>query len=223
MSSFWPILVEALRLDVLGTILLAVLFGGAIGFERELQGKAAGLRTNILICVGAALFTQLSVWVAGAVGDPSRIAAQIVSGVGFLGAGTILHARGQITGLTSAATIWVVAAIGVTLGSRHLFIAAGVTLLMLFVLAGLGRIEGYVQRRALVSHVRLEVQRSDTAVESILQRIREAGLQVENVETERADDHIVVQVTMRGPQRLHDAARLSLLRASGAFSLSTRE
>src|ERR1700737_2243864 len=104
------------RLAPLVKVMLAVLLGGIIGFERELAGKPAGLRTNILICVGAALLMDLSISVSivdgKRIGDPARIAAQIVSGVGFLGAGTIMQAQGMVTGLTSAATIWVVGAIG---------------------------------------------------------------------------------------------------------------
>ncbi len=137
----WPELVEALRLDLLARLVLAVVLGGAVGLERETRKKSAGLRTNILICVGATLFTQLSVGLAGEHGDPARLAAQIVTGVGFIGAGTILHSRGTVTGLTSAATIWVVAAIGVALGSGALLEATGATLLLLVVLAALGRLE----------------------------------------------------------------------------------
>ena len=126
---------EALRLSVLGKLLLATLLGGAIGLERELAGKPAGLRTNILICVGAALFTQLSVDIARIgftpdgrpYGDTTRIAAQIVSGIGFLGAGAILHGQGAVVGLTTAATIWVVAAIGAAVGAGAYVDALGAT------------------------------------------------------------------------------------------------
>jgi len=109
-------IVETFRLEMFLQLSLATLFGGAIGLERELGGKPAGLRTNILICIGSVLYTKLSITMAGGNADPTRIAAQIVTGVGFIGAGTILHARGAVVGLTSAATIWVVAAIGVALG-----------------------------------------------------------------------------------------------------------
>src|SRR6267143_5089463 len=112
-------LAEALRLHLLGKLSLAIVLGGAIGLEREIAGKPAGLRTNILICVGAALLTHVSVAITTIperVGDPSRLAAMIVSGIGFIGAGTIMQTRGTVTGLTSAATIWVVAAIGIAVG-----------------------------------------------------------------------------------------------------------
>src|SRR3990170_2055526 len=121
----WADLVQQLQLDLLWSLVVAVLLGGAVGLERELRGKAAGLRTNILICLGATLFTHLSIHLAGPSGDPGRIAAQVVTGIGFLGAGTILHTRGAIAGLTSAATIWLVAAIGVAIGAGAIFEAAG--------------------------------------------------------------------------------------------------
>src|SRR3954464_7183453 len=99
----WSDLNTVLRFDLLLKLTLAVLMGGAIGLERELKGKPAGLRTNILICVGAALLTDLSINMVGAdgvrLGDPARLAAQIISGVGFLGAGTIMQGSGIVTGL----------------------------------------------------------------------------------------------------------------------------
>ncbi len=130
---------------MLAKLLLATVLGGAIGLEREMAGKPAGLRTNILICVGAARFTQLSVDVAQIgyaadgrpYGDTSRIAAQIVSGIGFLGAGAILHGEGAVVGLTTAATVWVVAAIGTAVGAGAFIDATGGTALIMLVLVGL--------------------------------------------------------------------------------------
>src|SRR5690606_22484865 len=134
--------IGVLRLDLGAQLIVAALAGGAIGLERELRGKPAGLRTNILICLGSALLMDLSIRIAGNyAGDPGRIAAQVVTGIGFLGAGTILHTRGTITGLTSAATIWVVAAIGLTAGAGLLFEALSATITVMVVLEGLGWIE----------------------------------------------------------------------------------
>src|SRR5687767_4174529 len=128
-------LVEAFRLDTLARLVLAAVLGGIIGTEREVSGKPAGLRTNLLICVGAALITELSAEVAAAGdGDPGRLAAQIVSGIGFIGAGTILQSRGKVMGLTTAATLWVVAAIGIAVGAGAYIEAAGSTVLVLFAL-----------------------------------------------------------------------------------------
>ncbi len=139
--------VSDLRLDLLLHLVLAVFLGGAIGLERELQQKAAGLRTNILICVGAALFTELSLAMTAEFGDPSRIAAQIVTGVGFLGAGAIIQGRGTVTGLTTAATMWLVAAIGMAIGFGALLEATGTTLLVVLVLVALRPIERWIEKR----------------------------------------------------------------------------
>jgi len=141
-------LIQDLRLDLLLHLCLGVVLGGAIGFERELQRKAAGLRTNILICVGAVLFTELSIAMSSASGDPGRIAAQIVTGVGFLGAGTIIQGRGIVTGLTTAATMWLVAAIGMAIGFGALLEATGATLLVLLVLSLLRPIERVIATRS---------------------------------------------------------------------------
>src|SRR5207237_9834174 len=110
-------MVEGRRLALVAQVGLATVLGGAIGLERELGGKPAGLRTNILICIGSVLYTHLSIAMVGGGADPTRVAGQIVTGVGFIGAGTILHARGAGVGLTSAAALWVVAALGAALGS----------------------------------------------------------------------------------------------------------
>ncbi len=141
-------LIYDLRLDLLLHLCLAVVLGGAIGFERELQRKAAGLRTNILICVGAVLFTELSIEMSSPSGDPARIAAQIVTGVGFLGAGTIIQGRGIVTGLTTAATMWLVAAIGMAVGFGALLEATCATLLVLLVLSVLRPIERVIAARS---------------------------------------------------------------------------
>ncbi len=219
----WGDLVEALRFDLLGALTLSVLLGGAVGLERELRGKPAGLRTNILICVGATLFTQLSIVVSGGDGDPGRIAAQIVTGVGFLGAGTILHTRGTVQGLTSAATIWLVAAIGVAVGAGALFEATGATLLVLVVLRALGAVEPMLRRRATVTRLRVEVDAGPGRAEEVERIVREAGLEIESVHAEPRGNRLILELEARGAQHLQDQAKLALLRASGAFTLSVDE
>ena len=214
---------QVLQLDLLGTLLLAILLGGAIGLERELSAKPAGLRTNILICVGATLYTHLSVFLAGGSGDPGRIAAQIVTGVGFLGAGTILHTRGAVTGLTSAATIWLVAAIGVGVGAGAIYESTGATLLVLLVLRALRAVEPFVRRRAVVSRLRVEVDAAPGSAEEVERIVREAGLEVAAVHAEPRGGRMVIELEARGSQQQQDYARLSLLRASGAYTLSVDE
>ena len=134
------------RYDLL-SVILAVVFGAAIGLEREISGKSAGLRTNILICLGAAVFTIISRQMA--IGqDPSmtRIAAGIVTGVGFLGAGAIIRDRGGVHGLTTAATIWMVASIGMACGAALHTLAVTSTLIAIIVLIGLGQAEKPLSR-----------------------------------------------------------------------------
>jgi len=159
----WSDLIATLRLDLLLKLGLAVVLGGVIGLEREIAGKPAGLRTNILICVGAALLTDLSIYFStltdGVVRwDPARITAQIVSGIGFLGAGTIMQAKGTVTGLTTAATLWVVAAIGMTAGAGAHVEATGATLLVLTILWPLGWVEDRIEgaRRGRIFRVVME-------------------------------------------------------------------
>ena len=123
-----------ITLEMVLRLLLATFLGGAIGLQRELSGKEAGLRTNMLICLGSALFTVLSV-LAFPGGDPSRLAAGVITGIGFIGAGVILHRTGgTVIGLTSAATIWSVAAIGIAAGAGKYIIAVAATVLALVIL-----------------------------------------------------------------------------------------
>ncbi len=121
-------------------VLTAALMGAALGLEREWRGKEAGLRTNTLIAIGAALFTVMSQMFSG---DQGRLAAQVVTGVGFLGAGAIMRTGASVQGLTTAAMIWVNAAIGVAAGAGHLRLAAlctGITLAAMFALSPLDRV-----------------------------------------------------------------------------------
>jgi putative Mg2+ transporter-C (MgtC) family protein len=119
-------------------LLLAAVLGGMLGFERELRQKSAGLRTNMLIAVGSALFTIMSYALSDGPGaDPTRVAAQIVTGIGFLGAGAIMRTGSGVQGLTTAATVWVNAAVGIAAGGgeyRLAAIATGITLIVLLLL-----------------------------------------------------------------------------------------
>jgi putative Mg2+ transporter-C (MgtC) family protein len=130
----------ALR-STLVRLLLAAMLGGAIGLERQLRHRPAGLRTNMFICFGAAMFTVLSKQLAGVESDSARIAAQIIPGIGFIGAGSILHARASVTGLTTAATLFVVAGIGMAAGGGLYLTACFATVIILLALVTLGRME----------------------------------------------------------------------------------
>ncbi len=221
-----PALGDVLHFDVLLQLGLAVLLGGAIGLERELAGKPAGLRTNILICVGAMLFTLMSVRLAflgPGHGDPTRIAAQIATGVGFIGAGTILHARGAVTGLTSAATIWVVAAIGIAVGAGAYIDALETTGLVMVVLYGLGFVERFAGRHSTRSHVLIHARPEPNALEDLETLVRRAGVEVERTESRRENVDLVIELDLRGPRRLHEQAMISILHHPLVRTVSTGE
>jgi putative Mg2+ transporter-C (MgtC) family protein len=202
---------------------MAVVLGGAIGLEREIAGKPAGLRTNILICLGAALLTDVSIGLVTGpdgqrLGDPSRLAAQIVTGIGFLGAGTIMQARGTITGLTSAATIWVVAAIGITIGAGHFLEAAGAGVLVTLVLAGLGSLEHRLRRarRVLSATIRAKSQFSVDELEAMLVS---AGITILG---QRIFDHAedrVFELKLSGPARQFDIVTEKLVTHQDIFNV----
>lgn len=124
-------------------LILAVLIGGLIGAEREYRDKAAGFRTIMLICVGATIFTNFSLRLGGTV-EPTRIAASVVSGVGFLGAGAILRGSGHVTGLTTASTIWLAAALGMGIGGGQYGMSIAAAVAVLIVLSLFPRIERWI-------------------------------------------------------------------------------
>src|SRR5215467_9033896 len=132
-------------------LIVAAILGGIIGLERELRHKAAGLRTNMFICFGSAMFTILSdVLAQEHTGDHTRIAAQIIPGIGFIGAGSILHARGSVVGLTTAATLFVVASVGMAAGGGLYITAIFATIVILLALAVLGKVERKFQIHSML-------------------------------------------------------------------------
>ena len=159
-------------------VCMAVLVGGAIGAEREFQDKAAGFRTIILITLGSALFTIFSMSM-----DPSnsrtRIAANIVTGIGFLGAGAIVREGGRIGGLTTAATIWLSAALGMGIGAGDLYFVLASTAITLLVLLFFPRIEARIDRVREASMYKIVINASDSRkIERIEKAIQDCALQV---------------------------------------------
>ena len=160
--------------------------GGAIGLERELRAQPAGFRTHVLVALGAGLFTVASAGIAGA--DPTRVAAQVVTGVGFLGAGAILHEGGSVKGLTTAASLWIAAAAGLACGLGRPGLAAAAVALALGVLVGLKYLEQEAFPRRRGHRVVLELDESADLPELVdeVTRVFEAPLAV--VSVERAGD-----------------------------------
>lgn len=217
---------DSLKLDLLIKLILATILGGAVGLERELSGKPAGLRTNILICVGAALFMHLSIRVAEIgfspagqpYGDTTRIAAQIVSGIGFLGAGAILHSRGAVVGLTTAATIWVVAAVGAAVGAGEYVEAVGTTILMTVVLVGLKPVERLIlaKRRMVTATLRAQPGVDFTEFD---ETFRSAGVHVLSRATFDHPEDRTFELRLVGATKQFDALVDMLHRRSDVISI----
>ena len=128
------------------TIGVALLCGAIVGLERQLRGKPAGVRTSILICLSTAVFIRLGSAVSGGGADPTRVLAQVVTGVGFLGAGVILTREGAVSGVTTAAVIWVLAAIGAAIGLGHYLGAFALAVVTVGILSGIDLLESSVRR-----------------------------------------------------------------------------
>ena len=206
--------------EFLPKILLAIFCGSLIGLERELKDKPAGMRTYMLICTGAALFTMISLYFVeewGGNADPLRVAAQIVTGVGFLGAGTIMFAKGHISGLTSAAAIWASAAIGMTIGmDMHIF-AVIVTLLIVLSLVILGRVErllGLKGRRHYKFRAVMELQ----AVAEFQNAVAGTPSKFNIVEMEKAGDRVAIVVDCHLSRSERHSFRKLLMKLNANFT-----
>jgi putative Mg2+ transporter-C (MgtC) family protein len=213
---------------VLAKLVLATILGGAIGLEREMAGKPAGLRTNILICVGAALFTQLSIDIARVgftqdgrpFGDTTRIAAQIVSGIGFLGAGAILHGEGAVVGLTTAATVWVVAAVGTAVGAGAFIDAAGGTVLIMLVLVGLRPVERKLSAKRRRVRATLRVK-PGLDFDTFAKVIQENGVHVYSYRTFEHDTDRTFEMELIGATKQLDVLCDRLRHAKDVISITT--
>jgi putative Mg2+ transporter-C (MgtC) family protein len=187
-------------------IALSAVLAGAVGAEREWTGKWAGLRTHMLIAVGATLLAHISSLPggSGASWDGGRIAAQIVTGVGFIGAGTILQSRGAVHGLTTAAGLWVAAAIGIAVGFGDYTAGIVTTAALLLILAGLRPIE----LRLVRSHLRtvvLQLERGQK-VAQVMDVVEETAVEVAGIEVSRRGPQPAVTIQLRGTDE--DARRL---------------
>ena len=187
--------------STLARLLLAAILGGVIGLERQLRHKPAGLRTNMFICFGAAMFTVLSTQLAGVPSDSARIAAQIIPGIGFIGAGSILHTRGLTTGLTTAATLFVVASVGMAAGGGLYLTAVFATGLVLLALFFLGHFEETFNLKLLMTSYEV----TGASVEEIsneVNRILESYHQLmKNTVSANTGQHVRLQFDVSGCNR----------------------
>jgi putative Mg2+ transporter-C (MgtC) family protein len=190
-----------LQLDLAVRLLLSAVFGAAIGFEREIHGHPAGMRTHLLVSLGSALFTELSIYGFGPAPntpvDPSRVAAQIVSGIGFLGAGAILKEGLSIRGLTTAASLWATAAVGLAAGAGQQFLAIIGSAIIVISLGPLSAVVDRVRgaEKQLMTF-RLEVAGLD-ALAPVFARLTEHRVEIIGVRTERSGTQFDVEVDVR--------------------------
>ena len=201
-------------------LLMAAILGGLIGLEREWKHRAAGLRTNLFICFGAAMFTLLSQQLAGVPSDAARIAAQIIPGIGFIGAGSIIHNRGLTTGLTSAATIFVVASIGMAAGGGLYVTAMFATGLVVATLFLLGHIEETFNLKLLTSSYEVTGPNVEEVSNEINRILESHHRLMQNVNSATTPQHVRLQFDVEGCNR-DQKELLPQLKASSIFATVT--
>ena len=178
---------------------LAAALGGIIGLERELRHKAAGLRTNMLICFGSAMFTVLSAQMADRFGgDNVRIASQIIPGIGFIGAGAILRERGSVTGLTTAATIFVAASVGMAAGAGFYITASFATVVILLALAALGKLERHFERKHRIVNYEVTGPNTDAVLAELDRILGEKNLGLRDVHAASLDGRSRIVFAVKG-------------------------
>jgi putative Mg2+ transporter-C (MgtC) family protein len=216
------VLPELSWLDLLARLLVAGILGGAIGAERELREHDAGLRTHMLVAVGAALFTIVSAYAwtdfnfsarNGITYDPTRIAAQIVTGIGFLGAGAIIRQGLSVRGLTTAASLWVVAAIGMASGAGYYSGALVATIVVLISLWPLRILAHRLLERIRPGELRLEVElRANESASVLLESLETRGVAVRAFEVEDVRDRRRVALEVRVEDVQPEAVTAELMR-----------
>lgn len=201
-------------------ILLALILGGLIGFERQYRAKAAGFRTIIIICMGTTLFTMLSSrfgW-----GDPSRIAAGIVTGIGFLGAGAIIRNEGFISGLTTAATIWFIAAVGISIGLGYYELSIFSVLVILVVLIILPYFEKIIEKFADIITIEMELSELSYETNNLINLVKQKKLKIINLTKEKSENNLVIKLKIKGKQKRTNLLIDELIKNDFIFKLKIR-
>ncbi len=186
-------------LSVVLKLIVSVMCGGIVGWQRETRDRPAGLRTHILVCLGATVYTLASLSFSGPTSDPGRVAAQVATGMGFLGAGTIIRHGNVVRGLTTAASLWAVAAIGLCagIGGRSLWVAGIATLMVLMTLTVLRRVEKVLLARTRVAHVTLRMVDGARHMEAVRRALTEWGAELESVEMTEVGPGEVQEMLLR--------------------------
>ena len=205
---------------------LAAVLGGIIGLERAFKRRPAGLRTNMFICFGSAMFTILSNDLAAewGIGDHTRIAAQIIPGIGFIGAGSILHAKGSVTGLTTAATIFVVASIGMACGGGQYLLAIFATMLIYLALHVLGLLERRFNLKPLMMNYMIVSEKSaDDLVAEVNSVLEEQGKEMQGMRLSRTAGKERLVFSVDGTRSEHAELASRLRQSDDLRNLETTE
>ena len=202
-----------LQLDISLRLIMASILGAGIGFEREIHAHPAGMRTHLLVSLGSAAFTVLSVY-SFAPADPSRIAAQIVSGIGFLGAGAILKYGSSVRGLTTAASLWATAAVGMAAGAGAWLVGIVTTVLIVFSLGPLNRlIARFRSSRQHLFRLRIQASRLE-ALGAISRALISNGVEIAGVNTQRlGKGRYEIELDLRPPPGAKDEAIIAAVSA----------
>lgn len=208
-------------------VFFAILCGGLIGLEREIKGKAAGMKTNILICLGASLYTAISVMLAasdsasGHYGDPARLAAQIVSGIGFIGGGAIIQSRGTVVGMTTAAIIWLVAAIGILIGMGRFEVALVTSISTVLVLVLISIFEDRVLGRSQSFGCEIIIEETEGKVRNALEEaMKRHDLEFEDIEISPKGRFTSLRIRYQGYRDDHKKFLMDLWTMQGVREVS---
>jgi putative Mg2+ transporter-C (MgtC) family protein len=185
-------------------ILLSLAIGGCIGWEREYQGKSAGLRTMIVICMGSAFFTIFSIYLGFIGHTPDRIASNIITGIGFLGAGIIFREENKVTGMTTAATIWITAALGMGIGGGYYLVSVIGTLVVLAVLLSLVPVQQWIDHSNQSRTYRIVCNYQLQTMQTYEQLFRSHHMRVYRGAHTKSGETITGNWTVQGPVREHE-------------------
>ena len=197
-------------------LIVAAVLGGIIGLDREMKHKPAGLRTNMFICFGAAMFTVLSFRFAGDSADHTRIASNIIPGIGFIGAGSILHSRGSVTGLTTAATMFVVASIGMAVGGGEYLPAIFATVVIVLALNLLGWVEQRFNFKSELMGYAVTAKDPELMIAEVNRILEQHGVSMRTVQIGKGADSHRVHFTVEAKHSDH-LVLASNLRANAAL------
>ena len=192
------------QFEMIARLFLAAILSGLVGYEREIHGRLAGFRTHILVCVGSPLIMLTSMYIFEiyrglATPDPARIAAQVVSGIGFLGAGTIIRFKASVRGLTTAASLWTIAGIGLAVGSGLYVPAAVTTVIVLATLFFLNIFEKSLIRKDWYKVIAVETKAGASQLEEIRSVLAEYEVEVKDFEVQKSasSDNLVLKITLK--------------------------